>query len=802
MTRFAIPNGVTRFAVAGAIFTFAGIANAQLEVSAAERAGFRPNGPLGALVQLPPGASTPPGMVQAAPGFAILSANLGTLAELAHAHPDWSVTWSPPRRPLLDQAAVTTHAALFRNLTGATGKDTIIGIVDTGFDPLHADLRDANGKTRVAWVLDFSRQPFGRHPELESEYGCTGNQDYTCAVLSGTDLDELAAANSPLLPRDTLGHGTHVASLAGGNGLSQNPPRYVGPAPEATYVIARVTRGASESILDPDVLLATRFVFDRADEAKLPAVVNLSLGSDFGGHDGRTALELGLASFVGPAHPGRAIVVAAGNSASLYATANSAYPGPFGIYTEVHVPRESDVRVPILTPPTGASSTQATLYVWIAERPGDQLEVGVDDADGEWVPPLGPGDGATYEKGGVEATIVNRDYDADSPLTPGSNGAIVVIDGTWKSGTTFGIRLQGHGSARLWVQSEGDLAGGSTTGALFPRATREGTIGIPASSSDLISVGAIVNRIGWIDREGRKIKSGALGGEEPEVDSSAFFSGAGPNSLGHMKPDIVAPGVFVAGAMSSLADPKNGGAGSMFASSGSCGQLVGCLIVDDFHGISSGTSMSAPIVSGGIALLFERDPNLTQPEVLRLLQAGARAPDGNVIEQEVGPGALDLKGSLAIQDGAPIDQVPDPAESWMALASSYAHPDPEWPLEGVVQLRAADEGIADGFDHSSLRLEVSNGTVQSFTRAAPGFWKLAVIAPAGSGGATLGLRVMLGEKELMTRRVPIGVDRWVANDGVDAQGGCSQSPSRPSSIAGLGFCVALILLGSRRCREL
>ena len=62
------------------------------------------------------------------------------------------------------------------------------------------------------------------------------------------------------------------------------------------------------------MLLATRFIFDRADEAQQPAVVNLSLGSDFGGHDGRTALELGLASFVSANQPGRAIVVAQGDA--------------------------------------------------------------------------------------------------------------------------------------------------------------------------------------------------------------------------------------------------------------------------------------------------------------------------------------------------------------------------------------------------------------------------------------------------------------------------------------------------------
>ncbi len=775
-------------------------AKAQVDVAALSRAGF-PAGTLDALVELPPGAPAPPGMVSAAPGFAVLRAPLPTLAALAEAHPDWRVTWAPPRHPLLDQAGATTHASLFRSVTGATGKGTIVGIVDTGFDPKHPDLRDANGKSRVAWVLDFSKQPAGRHPALESEYGCSGLSGYSCAVLSGDDLDELVASDSPLLPRDSLGHGTHVASLAAGNGLSQNPARYIGSAPEATYVIARVTRGAGESILDPDVLLATRFVFDRAKEAGQPAVVNLSLGSDFGGHDGLTSLERGLAAFVGSNEPGRAIVVAAGNSAGLYSAGNSAYPPPYGIYTEVHVPRESDVRVPILTPPVpNQSSTTATIYVWISQRPGDRLEVGVDDADGEWVEPLMPGEGASYQKSGVEATVVNQSYESDSPLIQGSNGAVVVIDGTWKAGATFGIRLQGHGTARLWVQSEGDLSAGTTTGALFPRATREGTIGIPASSPALIAVGATINRIGWTDRDGDKIKIGKIGGVDPLIDSSAFFSGSGPNSLGQMKPDIVAPGVFVIGAMSSLADPKNGATGSIFSVSSACGDHPGCLVVDDFHGITSGTSMSAPIVSGAIALLFERDPTLTAPDVKLLLQAGARALKGDSLEQQVGPGELDLKGTLAVMDGTPVDALPDPTESWMTLASSYAHPDPNWPLEGLVQLRASDEGIADGFDASRLRLEVLGGTLsRPLTRSAPGFWQFAATAPAGSGGGKLELHLVLDDQLLISRVVPIGVDLWVANDGVDSRGGCSVSQQSEDG-GGLGFFFALSVLMLRRRR--
>jgi len=534
--------------------------------------------------------------------------------------------------------------------------------------------------------------------------------------------------------------------------------------------------------------------------------VNLSLGSDCGGHAGQAPLERGLSAFVGPDFPGRAMVVAAGNSAGVYTSLDDHYPGPFGIHTEVHVPRTSSVRVPILTPPVGKPTTRATLYVWIAGRPGDELEVGVEDADGEWIPPLPPGEGATETRGDVDATVINQQHGEGSPIAPGSNGAVVVIDGTFEGGKTFALRLEGHGTARLWLQSEGDLApGASGPGALFPRSTKEGTIGIPASSSDLISVGATLNRVTWTDRDQQKIKLEKLGSlVDPKSDSSAYFSGSGPNQLGQMKPDIVAPGAFVVGAMSSLADPeKNGGAG-IFSAGSVCGDHPFCLVVDDYHAISSGTSMAAPIVSGGIALLLERDPSLTQDAIRTLLQAGARALDGTVLlEQQVGPGEINLMGTLAVleADDSPLQQVPDADQSWISLAESYAHPDPNWPLEGVLELRATDESIVDGFAKKRLRLELEGGTASApLTRVAPGLWRFSVSAPAGSGGSTLTLRVRFDGALLLSRSIPVAVDRWVADGGVAARGGCSVA-GRPGSESGLWWLALAVSIVLRRRRN-
>ncbi len=139
----------------------------------------------------------------------------------------------------------------------------------------------------------------------------------------------------------------------------------------------------------------------------MPAVANLSLGSDFGAHDGSSGIEQGLSDLVGPSFPGRSLVVAAGNSAGLYTARSEGYPDPLGIHTEVHVPRGSEALVPLYTPLTRSNATYGTVYVWIQGRPGDELEVGLDDQDGQLFPPLPPGRAGLVE-GDAEITVINQ----------------------------------------------------------------------------------------------------------------------------------------------------------------------------------------------------------------------------------------------------------------------------------------------------------------------------------------------------------------------------------------------------------
>lgn len=115
----------------------------------------------------------------------------------------------------------------------------------------------------------------------------------------------------------------------------------------------------------------------------------------------------------------------------------------------------------------------------------------------------------------------------------------------------------------------------------------------------------------------RKVITVGCSDDDKEVDvagkSMVDYSGRGPTGACICKPDIVAPG------------------------SG----IVSCAARQGSYRVKSGTSMSTPLVSGAIALLLERYPEMTNLEVkLRLWE---RAVDLGLARNQQGWGLLDVK---------------------------------------------------------------------------------------------------------------------------------------------------------------
>lgn len=125
------------------------------------------------------------------------------------------------------------------------------------------------------------------------------------------------------------------------------------------------------------------------------------------------------------------------------------------------------------------------------------------------------------------------------------------------------------------------------------------SVTVPGNSPKIITVGSSKESIG-------------KGGKKKQI----FYAGRGPTIQCVMKPEIVAP----------------------------ANAIVSCSNNIRYYSAKSGTSMAAPIVSGAIALLLEKNPNLTPKQVKRKLMESA--VDLGLPPNQQGWGMLDVEKLL------------------------------------------------------------------------------------------------------------------------------------------------------------
>jgi subtilisin family serine protease len=775
---------------------------------------------VGALVQLPDGATASSlGLTPVAPGIARLQGTPADVIAFSAAHPGLRVEVAPPLRLLMDRAGVWTRSRA-AHLQGITGQGAYVGVADTGVDVMHAEMRDAAGKTRVAWLLDLSLPPIGMHPELEARFGLkdASGKVVQGAVYSAQDIDNAIArvpvSGPPLrslpIPTDAIGHGTHVAGIAAATGAT-NGGRYAGSAPKAGIVFVRITRDDSDGIQNDDLVRSVEFMFDRADADKKPIAVNLSLGTDFGSHDGKMLWEEAVASFVGDDKPGHSIIAAAGNSGSIAESP---------IHQAVYVAKGARMRVPVRTSGADAGSVQ----VWVALRPGADIKIGLEGPDEEWISPVVEGEQAGRNREGYNAGVIFGQV-GDSPVPKGSRGAVVVWSGRWPSGD-YAITLEGEGSADLYLQGVGDAGLGGAKPAYFRSSVREGTVNLPATHPAIIGVGCTVNRTRFVSSRGAEVvlrvplldSTGAspISGVRELIDGEVcWFSSAGPTVIGVPKPEISAPGGIVVSSMSRAA--AAGEAGSIFTNP-SCPKPKGsdendprCLQVDATHAVSVGTSMSAPVVAGIVALLFQRDPTLTQSKITALLQGGAHRFRGpSPFEDQNGPGEVDAMGALAALERMqkPENVLPSPGHSWLALSQNYLAADRSTPMTVLVELRTEGGDPADFFDGARVSpVVIIDGLRQPGVRAlrrSPGVFAYEFSAPPGLGGRSVTFGAEFDGKGIgQWKTVPIAVDAWSAAYPPKAAGGCivSRVDNRADGSSLLLIVSATLLLCARARRS-
>lgn len=249
-------------------------------------------------------------------------------ADDVHLHLYNSVPASQCDRTALDNAAHDNG----NRFPGLDGSDVVIGIVDFGCDFRHRNFRYPSGATRIRYFWDQT-EPHGGS-SLAGDV--RPPQDYGYGREFTAEMIDKALESGDAGAYDTLGytppiaaHGTHVMDIAAGNGYEPalfngkpgNTPAEpstpgVAPGAQLIFVQLQIYERGGGLANSCHLLEGVEYIFRKADELGLPAVINLSLSSTGGPHDGTTLIERRFEAMV-KARRGRAIVISAGNSYEL-----------------------------------------------------------------------------------------------------------------------------------------------------------------------------------------------------------------------------------------------------------------------------------------------------------------------------------------------------------------------------------------------------------------------------------------------------------------------------------------------------
>jgi len=216
--------------------------------------------------------------------------NFDLLEELASIEQVASVSLSTRFFLRLDRALQESRVSVARQAhPELTGRGVIVGVIDSGIDWRHPDFLNENGQTRLEMLM------VARYDRTQ---GVTRLSKY-----SRNQINRALIGKRNISAIDINGHGTHVCGIAAGNGRASEG-MYVGVAPEADLIVVQ------SELYDASIIRGITEIFRKAKRLKKPAVINLSLGSHAGAHDGTSPVEQVIEDEAGE---GRIVVVAAGN---------------------------------------------------------------------------------------------------------------------------------------------------------------------------------------------------------------------------------------------------------------------------------------------------------------------------------------------------------------------------------------------------------------------------------------------------------------------------------------------------------
>lgn len=520
-----------------------------------------------------------------------------------------------------------------------TGHGVVIGQVDAGLDYMHRAFRTADGTLRISRVWEQATDAASASiPGLHAPEGYAYGAEFDTPELilrAGGDTDLRT-------------HGTHVMGIAAGSDTWLDG-QYQGIAPDAELVMVSIGNEAQTGMDNVQVSDAIQYIFDYADQVGKPCVINLSLGSHKGPHDGTSPFDQLADAMQGPGH---LIVGASGNyggdlfHVSRQVQATEAQPDTLQLFlchafytgyafgdVELWADTLLDLRFDLF---------DYNLFTGVADAT-ESFNL-TEVLDGE-----------------VREILLGRNITGSVQVTAEVNplnGKQHLLLRSWitnqRNNHQVALRVvttQGEGQLDLWADD-----------AKITFATRDkyGVISLPEGffnpdgQSTITEIGGTANRILSVGAYTTRDHFQLEGGDELfEVnypvqtypvnwtvplykDELCVFSGFGPTADGRQKPELCAPGSFIISAMSGHDQSSQ--------------YLASHYTDDDGHlnryGYLQGTSMSCPVVTGAVALWLQACPTLTPEQLKEVVAASSRADDLTSDVRRWGAGRLDVLAGL------------------------------------------------------------------------------------------------------------------------------------------------------------
>jgi minor extracellular serine protease Vpr len=455
------------------------------------------------------------------------------------------------------------------------GTDVIVGIIDSGIDYDHPDFYSE----RIMYIWDQDNGDF----------------------IGRKDFDSVD-------PKDLEGHGTHVAGIAAGadgdyDGVAKNA-NIIAVKPRSFYTVDEFLGNAFSA----DVCEGAKFIFDRAYLHGMPAVINISMGTSIGPHDGTTLFEECLNELVNE-REGRAIVVSAGNGSKDVG----------GTHVNFPVHSWQDMAVGVYG---GANQNFLYIDIWEEEFCNTDIMLRARDPDdgvvdsSSWVG-KGEVEEGSLAGGGMPIVYYNIVRSTEpNPLNGKYHSYIAMYPSAPLDITDdfFDVVASG-GCTRLdaWTFPGDYFYFGNDEGFIdslyYEPGNNESTVESPSTAENVISVGAYVTRTSWTNMH--DIIFYDASGLINDTGELAYYSARGPLvEPKYHKPDITAPGTFIISTMSGDASVNS------------------AYRVDTLnHMVMSGTSMASPHVAGVVALMLNAYPGLTYNQITNYLKSTAREDD-------------------------------------------------------------------------------------------------------------------------------------------------------------------------------